>query len=50
MLFGLAFRSGYTWVFRARVRRGATEAGANRSTGLQIHERGEVCAVLFYCL
>jgi hypothetical protein len=45
LLFGLAFGSGYTWVFRARVRRGASEAGANRSTEPQIHERGEVCAI-----
>jgi hypothetical protein len=50
LLFGLAFCSGYTWTFRARVRLGEAQAEANRSAEPQIHERGEVCAVLYYCL
>jgi hypothetical protein len=49
LLFGLAFRSGYTWMFQAAGIREAPRASAGCSEEPQIRERGEVCAVLFLC-
>jgi hypothetical protein len=48
-LFGLAFRSGYTWMFQAAESQEAPSCSADSSKEPQIRERGEVCAVLCSC-
>jgi hypothetical protein len=46
LMFGLAFRSGYTWMFQAAGSQEAPKASADCSVEPQIRERGEVCAVI----